>query len=121
MYKVSKIFIIFCLLLSFYCVTSFAVEVDMNTINNQLYNNTTNNTENTSNTQVSTNTTTNTNSQTTNTISTITPSTQTRVSVSELPEANLGLTNILNIILIVVGALLILLSIAILIRLKGNK
>lgn len=39
-------------------------------------------------------------------------------SLSELPEAGLGLTNILNIILIVVGTLLILLSIAILIRLK---
>jgi len=39
-------------------------------------------------------------------------------SLSQLPEASLGLTNILNIILIVVGILLVLLSIAILIRLK---
>lgn len=39
-------------------------------------------------------------------------------SLSELPEASLGLSNILNIILIVVGTLLVLLSIAILIRLK---
>lgn len=39
-------------------------------------------------------------------------------SLNTLPEAELGLTNILSIILIVVGVLLILLAIAILIRLK---
>lgn len=39
-------------------------------------------------------------------------------SLSNLPEANLGLSNILSIILIVIGVLLILLAIAILIRLK---
>lgn len=39
-------------------------------------------------------------------------------SLNQLPEAGLGLTNILNIILIVIGILLILLGIAILIRLK---
>ena len=38
---------------------------------------------------------------------------------SSLPEATLGLGNILNIVLIVVGVLLILLAIAILIRLKS--
>lgn len=38
---------------------------------------------------------------------------------SSLPEAELGLGNILNILLIVVGVLLILLGIAIIIRLKG--
>ena len=37
---------------------------------------------------------------------------------SNLPEAELGLPNILNIILITVGVVLILLGIAILIRLK---
>jgi len=37
---------------------------------------------------------------------------------SSLPEAELGLGNILNILLIVVGVLLILLGIAIIIRLK---
>lgn len=40
------------------------------------------------------------------------------VSLSSMPEAELGLENILNIILIVVGILLILLGIAIMIRLK---
>lgn len=39
-------------------------------------------------------------------------------SLSNLPEANLGLNNILNVILISVGFLLILFAIAILIRLK---
>ena len=38
--------------------------------------------------------------------------------LSSLPEASLGLTNILNILLIAVGILLILLAIAILIRLR---
>ena len=37
---------------------------------------------------------------------------------SVLPESSLGLTNILNIFLIVIGVLLVLLAIAILIRLK---
>ena len=39
-------------------------------------------------------------------------------SLSNLPEANLGLNNILNVILISIGVLLILFAIAILIRLK---
>lgn len=39
-------------------------------------------------------------------------------SLSNLPEANLGLNNILNILLISIGVLLILFAIAILIRLK---
>lgn len=39
-------------------------------------------------------------------------------TLDQLPEAGLGLNNIINIILIVIGVLLILLGIAILIRLK---
>lgn len=39
-------------------------------------------------------------------------------TLNQLPEAGLGLTNVVNIILIVIGILLILLGIAILIRLK---
>lgn len=38
-------------------------------------------------------------------------------SISSIPEANLGLNNILNILLIAVGVLIILLAIAILIKL----
>lgn len=41
--------------------------------------------------------------------------------LSNLPEANLGLNNILNVLLLAVGVLLILFAIAILIRLKNNK
>lgn len=40
------------------------------------------------------------------------------VSLSSMPESELGFGNILNIILIVIGILLILLGIAIMIRLK---
>ena len=39
-------------------------------------------------------------------------------TVSPLPEANLGLNNILNVILIAIGIIIILLAIAILIRLN---
>ena len=39
-------------------------------------------------------------------------------ALSSLPESSMGLTNILNILLIAVGILLILLAIAILIRLR---
>jgi hypothetical protein len=65
------------------------------------------------------NTTTNTATQ--NTVSNNT-STSSKISSystgSTLPEANLGLNNILNVILIAIGTILILLAIAILIRLK---
>ena len=44
--------------------------------------------------------------------------TPTTTSSSSLPEASLGFTNILNIVLIVIGLLLFFLGIAILIRLK---
>lgn len=39
-------------------------------------------------------------------------------TLNQLPEAGLGLSNVINIILIVIGILLILLGIAIIIRLK---
>lgn len=57
----------------------------------------------------------------TNNSSTTTSSSNSGASVSylsSLPEADLGLNNILNILLIVIGILLILLGIAIIIRLK---
>jgi len=40
-------------------------------------------------------------------------------TVSTIPEANLSLNNILNVILIAIGIIMILLAIAILVRLKG--
>ncbi len=66
----------------------------------------------------STNTTTgNQEASTTNTVK----NTSTNVSnLSSLPESDLGLTNILNIILIAIGFILILLAIAILIRLSNK-
>ncbi|MBO5478839.1 MAG: hypothetical protein J6A04_03910 [Clostridia bacterium] len=39
-------------------------------------------------------------------------------TLNQLPESNLGLNNVINIILIVIGILLVLLGIAIIIRLK---
>ncbi|MBR2289386.1 MAG: hypothetical protein IJ867_01900 [Clostridia bacterium] len=45
--------------------------------------------------------------------------TQSYSTVASIPEANLSLNNILNVILIAVGVIIILLAIAILIRLKG--
>lgn len=59
-------------------------------------------------------------SNTTNTTSNVT-NTQTNTTVitpDDIPEAGLGLTNILNILLITVGVVIIFLAIAILIRLK---
>ncbi len=75
--------------------------------------------------EISTNTNSNTNSNTSNTSSNSTsyenytgvPDSSATVT-SYLPESDLGLTNILNILLIVVGILLILLAVAILIKLK---
>ena len=46
-------------------------------------------------------------------------STSTQTSSYNLPEKDLGLSNILSILLIVVGVLLILLGVAVLIRLKN--
>ena len=70
-------------------------------------NSVTNDTENSVNNTVTTPTTTNTNSNS-----------ATFSNLSSLPESELGLTNILNILLIAVGFVLILLAIAIFIRLK---
>ena len=50
----------------------------------------------------------------------ITAQVETVTPLSNLPEANLGLNNILNVILISIGVLLILFAIAILIRLKHS-
>lgn len=61
------------------------------------------------------------NTEQSNTTPATTPSDSAIVSsVSSLPESELGLTNILNILLIAVGVILIFLAIAILIRLGKN-
>lgn len=99
----------------------YAVDIDMNltnidTLSNNDVSNSNTNTNTSANTSsnktnTSTNSTTNTSSNTTNTSATVS-------SVSSLPESELGLTNILNILLITVGFILILLAIAILIKLR---
>lgn len=81
------------------------------------YTNTNNNSS--SNTNLSNTSTGNsTNSIYTNTDSGSTNSTPSATVTNSIPESDLGLTNILNIFLIVIGVLLILLAVAILIRLK---
>lgn len=95
------------LLLFTFASTSFAADINMNRIdspNNIVENNTVGSG------------TTNTNVQP-NTSNLPTSSSSTTVS-NMLPESNLGLATILNILLITVGVILILLGIAVLIRLK---
>lgn len=67
-----------------------------------------------------TNTTTNTSSSSSSTNPDISAQVTKVDTLSNLPEANLGLNNILNVILISIGVLLILFAIAILIRLKKS-
>lgn len=56
---------------------------------------------------------------TTNSVENTASTTSTKVStLNSLPESELGLTNILNILLITIGVILILLGIAIIIKLK---
>lgn len=140
MNKTKKIFISLLILSLFvFCfnIKLFAVSADdepSNEINSTSENSTnttnesendTDNSSNSSNNEISEDSsnevrttstpTTNTSSQTgTQTISSYS-------TVSSIPEANLGLNNILNILLIAIGILMILLGIAILIRLKNEK
>lgn len=82
-------------------------------------NSTNTNTNSSSNINASNNTNDNsTNSSYTNTNSSSTNSSPSATVTNSMPESDLGLSNILNIFLIVIGVLLILLAVAILIRLK---
>lgn len=82
-------------------------------------NSTNSNTNSSSNINASNNTNDNsTNSSYTNTNSSSTNSSPSATVTNSMPESDLGLSNILNIFLIVIGVLLILLAVAILIRLK---
>lgn len=82
-------------------------------------NSTNTNTNSSSNINASNNTNdNNTNSSYTNTNSSSTNSSPSATVTNSMPESDLGLSNILNIFLIVIGVLLILLAVAILIRLK---
>lgn len=118
MSKSIQIIAIFCIIfMLFMSVFVQATDVNMNltaddisTATNDLTNTAT--TQNTVNDGQSTNTLTPDETNYSNDSATIS-------TLNELPEANLGLGNVLNIILIVIGVLLILLGIAIIIRLNS--
>lgn len=125
MIKKLKIFSIVGMVLILLCFTTNVFAVDMNitetntlnTSNSSNTSNTTNtsNTSNTTNARNTSNTTTSTNTSSTTSSS---PNNTNSITVQGgLPESDLGISNILSIILIAIGVLLILLAIAILIRL----
>jgi len=122
----QKIFkVLFILFIAIFMLAQFtyATDIDTTALSNSYNNSTTNNTTNTNTTTNSisnsiNNSVDSTKNSTTNTIKPVTTTTPSVSSTSSLPEADLGFTNILNIVLIVIGLLLILLGIAILIRLK---
>ena len=121
--------VIFVCVFFFFTMNCFAVNIDMNLSSNLVDSNTTNTSndiaseENTTNDNNSvSNTDLNTESNS-NTVSNSEDTASNRISgtadaLQSLPEAELGLTNILNILLIAVGVVLILLSIAIFIKLS---
>lgn len=133
--KIFVIFLIFSFLILFFNVKTYAVSADnetSNVSNEAIENssNTTNNSEDESSDVSSNNETVEDNSneiQTTSTPIENNPSSaesqtiNSYSTVSTIPEANLGLNNILNILLIAIGILMILLGIAILIRLKNER
>lgn len=94
----------------------FAVNIDMNLTSNLVDDNTTNSYNDTSSNSTQTN-----NTNSTSNTSGI-PSTNKSNSIADtlqaLPESELGLTNILNILLIAIGFVLILLGIAIFVKFK---
>lgn len=133
--KIFVIFLIFSFLILFFNVKTYAISADnetSNVSNETIENssNTTNNSEDESSDVSSNNETVEDNSneiQTTSTPIENNPSSaesqtiNSYSTVSTIPEANLGLNNILNILLIAIGILMILLGIAILIRLKNER
>ena len=123
--KNVKLFIVLLIVfVLFLGITScYAVDLDLSTeLENDLLSNVTNsNTNNSSSSNTNKNNTltdNSTNGGYTNTNSSSTNLTPSATITNSMPESDLGLTNILNIFLIVIGVLLILLAIAILIRLK---
>ena len=133
--KNVKFIVLSIIFVLFLGITScYAVDLDLsNDLEDDLLSNT--NTSNTNNSSVSdnysnTNNSSNSNTSTsnnsdnttnsyTNTNSSSTNSTPSATVTDSMPESDLGLSNILNIFLIVIGVLLILLAISILIRLKN--
>ena len=127
MIKKFRMFILVGLLLCLFISPVYAINMDLsanasNTVVNTVNDSTTANTITDTNTISDTNTLLSTSTNSTLTSGSLTPnssSTNTGISyINSLPEADLGLNNVLNILLIVIGILLILLGIAIIIRLK---
>lgn len=133
MKKSLKIMLISLMLLFLvFCVKCFAVNIDMNLASN-LIDVASNVTDTNSIANASVNSYTNTNDTANSTISNATSnmdaaqsttntnsnsSSATFTNLSSLPESELGLTNILNILLIAIGFVLILLAIAIFIKIN---
>lgn len=137
MSKISKIFIFLLIIILSVCTFSLATDINMNitqqsntsngsnvssysnNINSNNYNNIVSYNMNSNDSNSSNRVTDSSNSN--RNLSTQTEASQTQVSSISKTDANdgLGLSNVLNILLIVVGVVLILLSIAILIRLNS--
>lgn len=123
-FKNLKFIVLSIIFILFLGITScHAVELDLsddlgnNFTSNSNTNSSNSNTSN-RNTDESNNSTKVNNNNSTTMNSTTTNSTPSATVTNSIPESDLGLSNILNIFLIVIGVLLILLAIAILIRLK---
>lgn len=124
MSKTIKILGISLICIFIFAETCFAVNIDMNLGSNLVDGNTTANFENSNSLNSNSESTSNAVSNTTSNTSTATSSTRSSSladTLQSLPESELGLTNILNILLIAIGIVLILLSIAIFIRLGRQK
>lgn len=115
---ILKISFILVILALFVCSCVHATDVNMNLSNNTVNTTSTNNNSNSTTTEQSSNARTAANNQSSDSSQATSYNSSASVNLNSLPEAELGLTNILNIILIVLGVLLILLGIAIIIRLK---
>lgn len=120
--KISSTFLLFIFI--FFAGRVFAVNIDLNLESNLVDTSTNSNVADPNDSNAISNNTNSNSATNSNAISsagdgTTESSTATFSNVSSLPESGLGLSNILNILLITVGVVLILLSIAILIRLKN--
>lgn len=115
---ILKISIILVILALFVCSCVHATDVNMNLSNNAVNTSSTTDNSNSATTTQNSNARTTANNQAADSSQSTLYNSSASVNLNSLPEAELGLTNILNIILIVLGILLILLGIAIIIRLK---
>ena len=112
MSKISKIFYITIIMIMFITTFSFATDINMNLIPNDIDNSTVSGNDDLIGNETQNTTT---NDVATDDIGGIAaPS-----SVSSIAQENMSFSNILNILIITVGVVLILLAIAILVRLKS--